>query len=50
MYNKFIEIIRLLAHISGKMKSISADIDKLYDALSDEEVISILAEDNTKGE
>ena len=50
MYNKFIEIIRLLAHISGQMKSLSADIDKLYDTLSDKEIIFLLSEDDTKGD
>lgn len=50
MYNKFIEIIRLLAHISGQMKLLSADIDKLYDTLSDEEILSLFTEDNSEGE
>jgi hypothetical protein len=46
MADKFIEIIRALAHISEKLKSLSADIDKLYDSLSDKEVLDLLFGEN----
>jgi hypothetical protein len=42
MADKFIEIIRALAHISEKLKSLSEDIDKLYDSLSDKEILDLL--------
>jgi hypothetical protein len=48
MAQKFIEILRALAHISEKMKSLSADIDKLYDSLSDEEILNLLFEEEKK--
>lgn len=46
MENKFIEIIRTLAHISEKLKSLSADIDNLYDSLSDKEILALLFEED----
>lgn len=48
MADKFIEIIRTLAHISEKMKSLAEDIDKLYDSLSDEEILALLFEEDNK--
>ena len=42
MENKFIEIIRTLAHISEKLKKLSEDIDNLYDSLSDKQILDLL--------
>jgi hypothetical protein len=42
MENKFIEIIRTLAHISEKLKTLSEDIDNLYDSLSDKQILDLL--------
>lgn len=46
MAEKFIEIIRTLAHISEKMKSLACDIDKLYDSLSDKDILALIFDDN----
>jgi hypothetical protein len=48
MQEKFIEIIRILAHISEQMKSLSEEIDKLYNSLSDKEILALLFEEDNK--
>lgn len=45
MESKFVELIRLIAHISGQMKALSDKLDELYDFMSDETVLEIFEEE-----
>ena len=45
MENKYVEFIRVIAHISGQMKALSDKLDELYDFLSDETVLDIFEEE-----
>lgn len=41
METKFLEIIRILAHLSEKFKSLADELDKLYSSLTDAEIIEL---------
>lgn len=42
MENKFLEILRIMAHLSEKLKSVSEELDKMYSSLSDTEFIELI--------
>ena len=41
METKFLEIIRLLAHISEKLQSLADDLDSMYASLTDAEFVEL---------